>query len=92
MAGHLQQTIGGTFVVENRGGAGGNIGMGAVARSDADGYTLLITTSAYVVNPGLYKSLPYDPFKDFVPIVETASTPNVFAVKKELGVKSMKEL
>jgi tripartite-type tricarboxylate transporter receptor subunit TctC len=92
MAASLQQAIGGSFIVENKGGAGGNIGMGSVARADPDGYTLLITTSAYVVNPGLYNSLPYDPFKDFVAIAELATTPNVFAVKPELGAKTMKEL
>jgi tripartite-type tricarboxylate transporter receptor subunit TctC len=47
MAGSLQQVIGGSFIVENKGGAGGNIGMGSVARADPDGYTLLITTSAF---------------------------------------------
>jgi len=92
MAAALQQAIGGSFIVENKGGAGGNIGMGSVARADPDGYTLLITTSAYVVNPGLYNSLPYDPFKDFVAIAELASTPNVFAVKPELGAKTMQGL
>ncbi len=92
MAAALQQAMGGSFIVENKGGAGGNIGMGSVARADPDGYTLLITTSAYVVNPGLYNSLPYDPFKDFVAIAELASTPNVFAVKPELGAKTMSEL
>ena len=66
--------------------------MGSVARADPDGYTLLITTSAYVVNPGLYNSLPYDPLKDFVAIAELASTPNVFAVKPGLGAKTMEEL
>jgi len=65
--------------------------MGYVARSDADGYTILLTTSAYSVNPGLYSSLPYDPFKDFAAICELAVSPNVFAVKPELGVKTMKE-
>src|SRR6266446_3102709 len=64
IAAALQQAIGGSFIVENKGGAGGNIGMGSVARADPDGYALLITTSAYVVNPGLYTSLLYDPFKD----------------------------
>src|SRR5260370_25533798 len=78
--------------MENKGGAGGNIGMDSVARADPDGYPLLITTSAYAVNPGLYNSLPYDPFKDFVAIAELASTPNVFAVKPELGATTMKGL
>jgi tripartite-type tricarboxylate transporter receptor subunit TctC len=92
MAASLQQAIGGSFIVENKGGAGGNIGMGNVARADPDGYTLLITTSAYVVNPGLYNSLPYDPFKDFVAIAELASTPNVFTAKRELGARTMQGL
>jgi hypothetical protein len=64
MAAALQESTGKTFIVESRGGGGGNIGMGAVARADPDGYTLLLATSAYSVNPGLYKSLPYDPLKD----------------------------
>jgi len=91
MSAALQEKIGGTVIVENRGGAGGNLGMGYVARSDPDGYTLLLSTSAYSVNPGLYHSLPYDPFKDFAPICELATSPNVFAVKPELGVKTMKD-
>jgi tripartite-type tricarboxylate transporter receptor subunit TctC len=88
----LQQAMGSSFAIENKGGAGGNIGMASVARSDPDGYTLLITTSAFAVNPGLYNSLPFDPFKDFVAIAELTTSPNVFAVKPELGVKTMKEL
>jgi len=88
----LQQVMGASFTIENKGGAGGNIGMGIAARSDPDGYTLLITTSAFAVNPGLYNNLPFDPFKDFVAIAELTTSPNVFAVKPELGVKTMKEL
>lgn len=91
MAAALQQTIGGTFFVENRGGAGGNLGMGQVARADADGYTILLSTSAYSVNPGLYNTLPYDPFKDFAAICELAVSPHVFAIKPDLGPKTMKE-
>jgi tripartite-type tricarboxylate transporter receptor subunit TctC len=87
----LQDAMGRPFVVENKGGAGGNIGMGFVAHADPDGYTLLLATSAYAVNPGLYGSLPYDPFKDFAAIAELATSPNVFAVKPELGVATMKE-
>ncbi len=91
MAAALQQAMGGTFFVENRGGAGGNLGMGLVARADPDGYTILLSTSAYSVNPGLYNTLPYDPFKDFVPICELAVSPHVFAIKPDLGAKTMKE-
>ena len=91
MAAEMQQAMGGSIFVENKGGAGGNIGMGLAARAEPDGYTILLTTSAYSVNPGLYTSLPYDPFKDFVAICELAVSPHVFAVKPELGVSTMKE-
>ena len=91
MGAALQEQIGATVIVENRGGGGGNIGMGYVARSDPDGYTLLLATSVFAVNPGLYQSLPYDPFKDFSAICEVATSPNVFAVKPELGVRTMKD-
>ncbi len=91
MAAALQEAIGGSVFVENRGGAGGNIGMGLVARAEPDGYTILLSTSAYAVNPGLYEKLPYDPFKDFVPVCELAVSPHVFAIKPDLGPKTMKE-
>jgi tripartite-type tricarboxylate transporter receptor subunit TctC len=91
LAAEMQQVMGGSAFVENRGGAGGNIGYGYAARSEPDGYTILLTTSAYVVNPGLYNSIPYDPFKDFVPICEPVVTPHVFAVKADLPAKTMKE-
>jgi tripartite-type tricarboxylate transporter receptor subunit TctC len=91
MAAAMQEAMGGSVIVENKGGAGGNIGMGSVARADADGYTILLSTSAYSVNPGLYETLPYDPFKDFSAICELAVSPHVFAVKPDLGVGTMKE-
>ena len=91
MAAALQEAMGKTFIVENKGGGGGNIGMGSVARAEPDGYTLLLATSAYAVNPGLYASLPYDPFKDFAAIAELATSPNIFTVKPELPVATMAE-
>jgi len=91
MAAALQQPLGGSVIVENKGGGGSNIGMGFVARAEPDGYTILLSTSAYTVNPSLYDTLPYDPLKDFAPIAELATSPNVFAVKPELGVNTMKE-
>ena len=91
MAAAMQEVMGGSVIVENKGGGGGNIGMGSVARAEPDGYTILLSTSAYSVNPGLYEHLPYDPFKDFVAICELAVSPHVFAVKPELGVSTMKE-
>jgi len=92
LAAEMTPVLGGASVfVENRGGAGGNIGYGYAARAEPDGYTILLTTSAYVVNPGLYNSIPYDPFKDFVPICEPVVTPHVFAVRADLPAKNMKE-
>jgi tripartite-type tricarboxylate transporter receptor subunit TctC len=91
IAAELQIATGGTFVVENKGGAGGNIGMGTAARAEPDGYTILLSTSAYSVNPGLYPTLPYDPFKDFAAICELAVSPHVFAVKADSPAKTMKE-
>src|SRR6476619_6533760 len=92
MAAAMQEAMpGSSIIVENKGGGGGNIGMGYVARSDADGYTILLSTSAYSVNPGLYNNPPYDPFKDFAAICEPVVTPHVFAVKSDLPAKNMKE-
>jgi tripartite-type tricarboxylate transporter receptor subunit TctC len=66
----------GTFVVENKGGAGGNVGADAVAKAAPDGYTLLVTTAAtHTINPALYPAMPYDPVRDFTPIALVASTP-----------------
>lgn len=87
----LQETLGGSFIVENRPGGGGNIGMSAVIRSDADGYALLLSTSVWVINPSLYDPPPYDAVKDLVPVAELATSPSVFVVRSDLGVNSMKE-
>ena len=92
MAAHLSETLRGSFIVENRPGAGGNIGAGAVAKGDPDGYTLLLTSSALVVNPGLYKRVPYDPYKDFAPIAELGTSPNIFVAGPASGIKTMAEL
>jgi tripartite-type tricarboxylate transporter receptor subunit TctC len=88
----LEQSTGKTFVVDNRGGAGGNIGMEYAAHSDPDGYTILLATNAYSVNYGLYKHLPYDPYKDFVGVSELATSPNTFTVKSDSPAKTMKNL
>ena len=87
----LQQSTGKTFFVENIGGAGGNIGMGAAARAEGDGYTILLATNAYSVNASLYKKIPYDPLKDFMGVSELATSPNTFVVRSELPAKTIKE-
>jgi tripartite-type tricarboxylate transporter receptor subunit TctC len=88
----LDQSTGKTFIIENRGGAGGNIGMEYVARSNPDGYTILLATNAFSVNYGLYNQLPYDPYKDFVAVSELASSPNTFVVRSESQAKTIKDL
>jgi tripartite-type tricarboxylate transporter receptor subunit TctC len=88
----LREALGQTFIVENRGGAGGNLGIAQVARSAPDGYTLLVVSSAFVVNPGLYKNVPYDPVKDFAPVAELDTSPNVFVATPASGIASIAEL
>lgn len=80
------------FFVENRPGAGGNIGMSEVARSTPDGYTILVASSSFVVNPSLYTNAPYDPYKDFAPITLAAASPNILVVNSNFPAKTVKEL
>ena len=88
-----QKTLGFPILVDNRPGHGGNIGADLVAKSNPDGYTLLIgTVGIHAINGALYEKLPYDPIADFTPISFLASTPNVLIVNKQLGVQSLKEL
>ena len=91
LADPLGAEIGATVVVDNRPGAGGTTGVAGVARAEPDGYTLLIATSAYIVNKALNAQLAYDPVTDFTPICEIANAPNVFVVNASLGVTSLKE-
>jgi tripartite-type tricarboxylate transporter receptor subunit TctC len=85
----LKQSI----VIDNRPGAGGAIGVQAVARSPADGYTLIGgTISTHAINTALYKKLPYDPIKDFEPVTLIAYVPNVLMVNSDLGVNTVQEL
>jgi len=87
----LSEALKASVIVENKPGAGGNIGNALVARADPDGYTVLCTSSTFVINPMLYASVPYDPVKDFLPIVDLAGSPTVFAVQPSLGVKTLAE-
>ena len=82
----LSKAFGQQFVVENKGGAGGNLGAEQVAKSAGDGYTLLMgTVGTHGINRALYAKLPYDPFKDFVPITLVAGVPNVMVVNAEFA-------
>jgi tripartite-type tricarboxylate transporter receptor subunit TctC len=91
LADPLSAELGGAVVVDNRPGAGGITGVTNVARSEPDGYTLLICTSAYILNKALNDQVGYDPVKDFTPICEVANAPNVFVVNAKLGVNSLGE-
>jgi tripartite-type tricarboxylate transporter receptor subunit TctC len=88
----LSDQLGKQFYVENQAGAGGNIGMGNAARAAPDGYTIAVVSSSYMVNPGLYEKIPYDPEKDFVPITIAAYAPNILAVSPAVPASTVKEL
>jgi tripartite-type tricarboxylate transporter receptor subunit TctC len=88
----LGEALGKPVIVENRGGAGGNIGIAAAARAGGDGYTLLVCSSAYVVNPSLYAQVTYDPFKDFAPVMVIGASPNALVVPAQSDIKSLPEL
>jgi tripartite-type tricarboxylate transporter receptor subunit TctC len=92
LAQKLSDSFGKAFLIENRGGANGNIGTEAAARSANDGTVLLFTGAGFVTNPSLYKTVPYDPVKDFDPISLMALGPNVLVVHPSLPVKSVEEL
>jgi tripartite-type tricarboxylate transporter receptor subunit TctC len=88
----LSDALGQTVIIENKPGAGGNIGINYVARSKPDGYTLLITTSVLVINPSLYKNAGFDPFKDFSPVSDCGASPNVILTKANSGINSFSEM
>jgi tripartite-type tricarboxylate transporter receptor subunit TctC len=84
--------MGQNVVVDNRGGASGNIGMGVAARATPDGYTLLVTSTAIAINPALFKHLPYDPSKDFIAISELVNSPSAIVVRADSGIMSLADL
>ncbi|GLS29867.1 Tripartite-type tricarboxylate transporter, receptor component TctC [Mesorhizobium albiziae] len=89
----LSQQFGQPVVIENRGGAGGNIGTEAVAKAAPDGYTLLVgTVGTHAINQSLYKNMAFDPQKDFQPLSRIANVPNVLEVNPERPYKTVKEL
>jgi tripartite-type tricarboxylate transporter receptor subunit TctC len=88
----LSERLGQQFYIENQPGAGGNLGMGAVAKSPGDGYTILLASSSIVVNPSLYLKVPYDIDKDFIPVTKAGGTPNTWVVHADFPAKTMQEL
>jgi len=93
MSAKLTELLGQTFVVENKTGAGGNLGAADVAKATPDGYQLLMATvSTHAINPGLYKTMPYDPVRDFAPVAQVGVTPCVLTVNPSLPVSDVKGL
>lgn len=88
----LTESLGRSFVVDNRTGAGGTVAYAFVAKAPADGYTLLAVASGYSITPAVYNKLPYDPVRDFAPISLAAEAPFLLVTHPSLPLKSMKEL
>ena len=92
IAAKMSDDLGKQFFVDNQGGAGGNIGMGTAARAAPDGTTVLVVSSSFIINPGLYAKIPYDPYKDFAPITIAGDSPHIFIVHPSVKAKNIKEL
>ena len=88
----LTEAWGQQVVVDNRSGAGGNIGMGLAANAAGDGYTLLFVSSSLMANPGLYKKIPYDPYQSFIPVSVLAASPHVWFTHPSQPVNSLADL
>jgi len=88
----LSQQLGQSIIVENRGGAGGTIGAGMVARADPDGYTWLGHSSAHVATPAIYPNAPYDAARDFIAVAALGSSPNIVVISPDKGIKTLAEL
>ena len=88
----LSETWGQQIYAENVPGGGGNTGIAMAARAPADGYTILVVSRGFLVNPSMYAKVPYDPIKDFAPVTLVASSPNVLSVYPEVPAKSVREL
>ncbi len=92
LADKLSKSLGQQFYVEDHSGAGGNIGMTQVARAAPDGYTILVASSSFVVNPSLYANKPYDPYKDFAPITLAGASANIVLAHPSVPAKTIKDL
>src|SRR3954454_11025065 len=92
VAQRLSDSLGQQFFVENIGGAGGNTASGQVARANPDGYTIMVISTGFMVNPSLYAKVPYDAVKDFAPVTLVAVSPNVVVINPSVPAKSLPEL
>ena len=92
IAARLSEALGQPVVVDNKPGAGSTLGADSVAKARPDGYTLMITSTTHVISANLYRKLPYDPLKDFAPVMKLGEGPYVLLVHPSLGAKSVAEL
>ena len=92
VAQRLSEAWGQQVITENIPGAGGNTGVAMVAKAPADGYTILVVSTGFMVNPSMYSKIPYDPVKDFAPVTLVAASPNVISAHPSLPAKTLKEL
>ena len=88
----LSEQLGQPVVVENRAGAGGNLAPDALAKAAPDGYTILLTTNGLAISPSLYRTLPFDVHKDFVPVTQVVASQLVIAAYPKLAANSIAEL
>ena len=88
----LPLLLGQTLIIDNRAGAGGNVGAELAAKTPADGYTLLAANNSLIMSASLYRKLPYDPFRDFAPIAMMATSPNMIVAHPQLPTRTVKEL
>jgi tripartite-type tricarboxylate transporter receptor subunit TctC len=88
----LNERLGMQFYLENKPGAASNLGTSEVARAAPDGYTILVTTDAYVINPTLFAKIPYDPYRDFEPVMLAVTFPEAIAINPLVPAKTIKEL
>ncbi|NBR29516.1 MAG: tripartite tricarboxylate transporter substrate binding protein, partial [Betaproteobacteria bacterium] len=88
----LPSLLGQNLIIDNRAGAGGNLGAELAAKAPADGYTLFIANNSLITNLSLYAKLPYEPFKDFAPIAMGATSPNMIVVHPALPARNVKDL
>lgn len=88
----LAERVGGSFVIDNRGGAGGTIGTDLLAKAPADGYTIGVVSGSHTINPSLYKKLPFDSVRDFAPVAMLVTGPGLLVVHPSLPARSVREL
>ena len=88
----VAERTGATFVIDNRGGAGGTIGTDLAAKSPADGYTLVVVSGSHTINPSLYKKLPYDTVRDFAPVTMLVTGLGLLVVHPSLPARTVRQL